>query len=336
MIQIEEIKSMLNEQQYDFLRSNEYLGKNVTLLTLGGSHAYGTAVENSDIDIRGIALGLPEEIISGLDFEQVINEETDTTIYSMNKFVQLASGSNPNVIELLGCKPEQYLYLSKTGQELVNNRKMFLSRKCKHSFGGYATQQLRRLQNALARDNYPEKEKEQHILGSMQNTMNTIFEEYNSQVHLYIGDEDKIRIKFRSEFDQPVREINSLLSQLTNIVRDYEKLNHRNNKKDDFHLNKHAMHLIRLLYMGIDIFEKEEIITYREAEHDLLMKIRNGFFQNRDGGYHPVFFEMLNDLQERFDYAAENTSLPEKPDDNRIKEFMLEVNKNIVREYVGG
>ena len=29
MIQIEEIKSMLNEQQYDFLRTNKYLGKNV-------------------------------------------------------------------------------------------------------------------------------------------------------------------------------------------------------------------------------------------------------------------------------------------------------------------
>ena len=52
---------------------------------------------------------------------------------------------------------------------LRDNAKIFLSKKAKHSFGGYATSQLRRLQNALARDSYSQKEKEQHILGSIQN-----------------------------------------------------------------------------------------------------------------------------------------------------------------------
>ena len=59
-----------------------------------------------------------------------------------------------------------------------------------------------------------------------------------------------------------------------NIVRDYDKLGKRNRKKDDNHLNKHAMHLIRLFMMAIDILERGEIRTFRQEEHQLLMEIR--------------------------------------------------------------
>lgn len=38
-------------------------------------------------------------------------------------------------------------------------------------------------------------------------------------------------------------------------------------------LGKHMAHLIRLYMMCIDILEKEEIITCRDKEHDLLMSI---------------------------------------------------------------
>ena len=52
---IEEIKESIKQPEYDFLRTSEHLGNNICLLTLGGSHAYGTNVEGSDVDIRGIA-----------------------------------------------------------------------------------------------------------------------------------------------------------------------------------------------------------------------------------------------------------------------------------------
>ena len=92
----------IEKPEYDFLRENDHLGSNVCLLTVGGSHAYGTSVEGSDIDIRGCALNSAMEILTGTGFEQVINNETDTTIYSFNKLVSLLTGCNPNVLELLG------------------------------------------------------------------------------------------------------------------------------------------------------------------------------------------------------------------------------------------
>ena len=45
------------------------------------------------------------------------------------------------------------------------------------------------------------------------------------------------------------------------IVKTYTKPNHRNNKKDEKSLYKHAMHLIRLLMTGTDILNESGIVT---------------------------------------------------------------------------
>ena len=118
---IEQINEKLKTREYDFLKENENLNNNIILLTLGGSHAYGMDKEGSDLDIRGIALNSKKDVLLGIDFEQVVNVDTDTTIYSFNKMIDLLTKSNPNTIECLGCLPEHYLYLSNIGKELIEN-----------------------------------------------------------------------------------------------------------------------------------------------------------------------------------------------------------------------
>ena len=120
--------------EYNFLRSDARLNINICLLTLGGSHAYGTNVETSDLDVRGIAVNSAREILLGRDFEQVIDNPTDTTIYSLKKMVQLLCQCNPNCIEILGCKPEHYLILDKYGKMLLDNKEKFLSKRCINTF----------------------------------------------------------------------------------------------------------------------------------------------------------------------------------------------------------
>ena len=92
---------------------------------------------------------------------------------------------NPNTIELLGLKEEHYLYLNDIGKELINNKKLFLSKRAIQSFGGYASAQLRRLQNALARDSYPQEEKEKHIYNSVKNAINTFNDNKNATFYTY-------------------------------------------------------------------------------------------------------------------------------------------------------
>lgn len=50
----------------------------------------------------------------------------------------------------------------------------------------------------------------------------------------------------------PLRDYRSVWAEMHNIVKDYDKIGKRNKKKDDNHLNKHAMHLIRLFMMHIN------------------------------------------------------------------------------------
>lgn len=330
---------ILNKQEYSFIKNDEHLGKHVILLGLSGSYSYGTNNEDSDIDVRGVTLNKKSDLIGMTRYEQYVDDNTDTTIYTFNKMINLLISCNPNTIELLGLRREHYLYINDIGKELVKKSRMFLSKRAIQSFGGYADQQLRRLQNALARDSYPQAEREQHILNSVKNALYDISTRYKKfdegSLKLYI--DKAVNPDFDTEIfmdatlkHYPLRDYKNLWSEMNNIVRDYDKLGKRNKKKDDLHLNKHAMHLIRLFMMAIDILEKGEINTYREKEHDLLMNIRNGIYQKNDGTYCDEFYELLSGYEKKLSYAAENTILPDEPDVEEINEFVMRINEKVV------
>jgi predicted nucleotidyltransferase len=330
---INEIKNKINSSEYDFLRTNEHLGDNIILLTTGGSHAYGTNIETSDLDIRGIAVERPKEIIGLSNFEQFVNTETDTTIYGLRKIISLLLNCNPNTIEILGTKQEQVFKINKYGQMLKDNIDLFLSKKAIGSFGGYATAQLRRLQNALARDSYPEKEKEKHILKTIEGSMLTFEDRYKEftkgDIKLYIDKSDKADVETEiflnvSLKDYPLRDFKNIYSEMSQIITDYGKLNHRNSKKDEPHLLKHAMHLIRLFLMGIEILEGKGVNTYREHDRVLLLDIRDGKYS------YEQIFEMVDEYEKKFKYAGDNTSLPQKPNYNKVEEMIMEINRSVI------
>lgn len=337
---INEIKTLIQTPEYDFLRTNEHLGSNIILLTLGGSHAYGTNVEGSDVDIRGCALNAKDEILTNKNFEQFVNENTDTTIYAFNKLITLLSNVNPNTIELLGCKPEHYLYLSPIGKELLDNRHLFLSKKCIHSFGGYANAQLRRLDNKAVRL-VSQSEREVHILHSIENAAYSFKDKYfqfdDDMIKLYIDKSEQEEYDTEVFMDinlkhYPLRDYKNMWSEMNNIVKEYGKLGKRNaNAIEHNKLAKHMMHLVRLYLMCLDILNDGKIITYREKDHDFLMDIRNGKYLDENRQPTAEFFDIVDDLESKLDKAKQTTDLPDNPDYKKINEFVASVNERIVR-----
>ena len=115
------------------------------------------------------------------------------------------------------------------------------------------------------------------------------------------------------------------------VIKEYGKITQRNKKKDDAHLNKHAMHLIRLYLMCIDILETGDIVTYRKNDLPLLMAIRNGEYQKEDGTFRQEFYDMLDVYEQRMQYAKKNTDLPPKPDYKKIEEFVIMANLEAIK-----
>ena len=338
-----DFKEIMNTTEYDFLRTNERLGDRIMLLGLGGSYAYGTNNEGSDIDFRGVTLQLPSDLIGMTEFEQFEDDKTDTVIYGFNKLVKLLLECNPNTCEMLGLDEDQYLIKSELGQELIDNSRLFLSKRAIKSFGGYADSQLRRLQNAIARDTLPQSDKERHILKSVTNALEDFNRRYagkeKGNIRLYIDKADNPEFDTEIFVDAdykhfPLRDYTNQWGIMKNVIREYDKIGKRNKKKDDNHLNKHAMHLIRLFMMAIDILEKGEILTHRKEDLPTLLAIRRGDYMLSDGTFSPEFYELLEEYERRLDEAAAKTVLPDNPDMEKVEAFVERVNRfAVLGEY---
>ena len=337
-------RDLINTNEYNFLRENCHLGDNVILIGLGGSWSYGTQKEDgtSDIDIRGIASNTKRELLIGNDFEQVVDSNTDTTIYSLNKMINLLAGANPNVIEILGLKPEHYLYINDIGKELLDNKSLFLSKKAASSFGGYATAQLRRLDNKSART-LKDEEHQKHILNSINNARMVFPEKFfyckSDSIKLYV--DKAVNPDMESEIfmdvnltHYPLEDYKSMWNTMSNIVKDYKKIGKRNQHAiERGQLGKHQMHLIRLYLMCLDILKYGEINTYREKEHDFLMSIRNGKYLN---GTNPTneFMDMVNDYENQISIALEKSELPDHPDIEKINDLKYKLNEMAINNDI--
>lgn len=129
---------LLDRPEYQNLLKHENLGENICLLTVGGSHAYGLANENSDIDIRGIAVRTAEDILGMHHFDgfNQVTENTDIQIYTLDKFVNLALKGNVNVLEILFGDPSNVLLCDGFGRYLLDIKEQFLSNDIYKSLRG--------------------------------------------------------------------------------------------------------------------------------------------------------------------------------------------------------
>jgi hypothetical protein len=226
---------------------------------------------------------------------------------------------------------------------LIDNAHLFLSKKACHSFGGYANQQLYRL-NQKSAHQLSQDGLEQHILKTIEFMKTDFSKKYSSfeddQINLYI--DKAVQEGYNTEIfmdvnltHYPLRDYCSMWSELQNVVKSYGKIGKRNEKAIEHgKIAKHMMHLIRLYMMCIDILEKERIITYRQDEHDLLMDIRNGKYLDSKNQPITEFYEMVNEYEIKLDYAKKHTNLPNNPDYDAVNEFVESVNERVVKGEV--
>lgn len=126
-----------------------WLWDRTLFLTAHGSHAYGTSLPTSDHDYKGFAVS-PREYMFGYvkRFEQAeFKGDPDMTVYDIRKFFKLAADCNPSIIEVLFTDPSDHQVITGLGQRILDSKDLFISKKAKHTFSGYAVSQLKKIKS---------------------------------------------------------------------------------------------------------------------------------------------------------------------------------------------
>lgn len=150
--------------------------RDTIFLTLAGSHAHGTAGQNSDVDLRGVcvvplrcrlSLGTPfeqwEGRLEGALFERIqprlhahptahAFEQTkvESVIFDVVKLVRLAANGNPNALEILFADESDWVHAEPKWRKLHAERRRFLSKKVQETYLGYGLAQLKRIRTHRA------------------------------------------------------------------------------------------------------------------------------------------------------------------------------------------
>ena len=66
------------------------------------------------------------------------------------------------------------------------------------------------------------------------------------------------------------------------------------------------------------------------GELALLLKIRNGSFQNEDHTFSTEFYTILTHYEKELERATKETSLPENPDMKKVEAYVEYVNRKVI------
>lgn len=124
----------------------QVVDKCTIFLALVGSRAYGIHDKNSDYDKKGVLIP-PSKYLFGTEiFEQFCDYPgEDKVIFDFKKVVNLIADNNPNMLDLLFSPEKCILTLKRPWEIIIENRDLFLSKRCRHTYSGYAFAQLRKL-----------------------------------------------------------------------------------------------------------------------------------------------------------------------------------------------
>jgi predicted nucleotidyltransferase len=283
----------------------EFVEKNTIYKTIVGSTCYGLNTAESDIDIKGICIP-PKEYYFGLQTFEQQEIGKDHVIYALKKFVNMAKDCNPNIIEMLYVDDKFIQKITSHGAYLRENRDMFLSQKAKYTFSGYAFAQLERIKGHRKWIMFNEKEPKQ--------------EDFFCKKSRVVNGETIIYDHFREhEYDVALKKWNNYLKWKR------ERNPKRAILEEKYGYDcKHAMHLIRLLRMGIEILTEGKVCVLRNDRQELL-DIRNGKWE------YDKLVNYAEELQEDVTKAYEKSTLPKTPNYNKINELLQKITEDFLK-----
>lgn len=122
---------------------NDFKHGKIIFSVLVGSHAHGTNTEFSDEDYKHIYMQSPIDVINQ-GYKEQIDISQDETVYELGRFVSLALGGNPTMLEILFSPEDCIKYCDPLFKPLLDARDKFLAKSVRNSFVGYAYSQIKK------------------------------------------------------------------------------------------------------------------------------------------------------------------------------------------------
>ena len=129
------------EESYQLVDVPFDINNALIIKALSGSHAYGMAKPDSDIDIRGVFVA-PFENKLQLNREikviKSIEGQGDVVYHELQTFCRMAAKMDSNAIQLLFTPQTALINLDEYGKALISSRDAFLNSRVRYSFGGFS------------------------------------------------------------------------------------------------------------------------------------------------------------------------------------------------------
>ena len=319
--------------------------QNKILEIVSGSHLYGTNTPQSDEDYVGVFMP-PEEYVFGLKSVQEIDvgikskdkdgknntDAVDRKLYEFRKFISLALGNNPNILELLFVNDTNIKYINPIGYKLLAKRHFFPSKLAAKKFVGYAHSQKHKM--IIRRDNFNELRAGYRIMENIEDklTMGQLFDRYQAELDeayknpLAILPEENIFFKKETGMHIHCGDIcfepGVYVKKARRMLK--ERLDKATNRSELVlkygYDTKFASHLIRLLHEGLDLLNNGELIFPLPRAYEIL-DIKNGKWDIKD------VIKYADELEAKLDDTLKTTKLPATPYYKEIENFTIETMK---------
>ncbi|MCP4504440.1 MAG: hypothetical protein GY822_31400 [Deltaproteobacteria bacterium] len=292
------------------------LRKDVILQTIVGSHAFGLAHAQSDVDVRGIYLAPFAGDASLFSMPNEIHDVTsDESYWEAEAFIRQALRADPNTLEMLHSPLVKEA--TPEGQLVLDHRRLFSSKKVVGSFGRYAQRQLQKLQGGAQRQQAIESLLDACLLPNFsRNDAIALLEEDLP------GDGERIlKDVLQSNFDKgtiAARSIDAFVevaSQNAGLLLAKDR-------------PKNAMNLLRLLHSCVHFLQHE--VPLMEVPTDLkrqLLEVKEGLWSSvqLDTAVGQATLEIEERLQE--------TTLPDEPDVEGANALLILLRQRAARKY---
>ncbi len=338
--------------------AEELMRDNLLVKHYAGSIAYGTNLPTSDVDFRGIFAGEPVNVRTPFFpvRECEDNTEIDTKFYELSHFMKLCLECNPNVVETLWVNDEDIVQRTPAYDLLREHNHKLLSSKIAFTTSGYAVSQLKRIKGHNKWINNPQNEKPPrqtdfvslvqwfgskkmvkfHLENFRSNfrlipyggntfglvnaneyqtfsndfTLNTLFEEEHHTVGIPLA-----IVKFNKEEYLLAKE---KWSQYWTWKANRNETRSALEEQHGYD-TKHAMHLVRLLRMGVEAL-RDGVILVKRPDAAELLSIRNGAWT----------YEQVTEYADHMDNEVrtvwyKKTALPKNPDLKFAARLLMDV-----------